>query len=559
MEDNMIRSKIVSSLEKAFLDQKLEDFEALEYISALRGERLSIQLLHIYETAESPATWDPRRLPIVPEGELAPYVTIRRVFNVPVMKPTHFLGYDDNYLRTTPGVYPDLLKPLYYSGKISFATDQLNSAWIEIDIPEDMKAGEYTLSFSFDGAEFGKCESSIKIEIIDAVLPKEDIYFTQWFHADCLANYYGVEVWSDRHFEIVENFVRTARRNGINMLLTPVFTPPLDTAVGGERRTTQLVGVTKTGEKYDFDFTLLDKWIDMCDRCGMDYLEISHFFTQWGASHAPKIMATVDGEYKKIFGWDTDALGEEYSNFLRSFLTSLLDHLKARGDDKRCFFHVSDEPGLKHLENYKKAKALIADLLDGYTIMDALSNFGFYETGVLDHPIPSNNHIQPFIDADVKDLWTYYCVSQPLQVSNRYISMPSWRNRSIGMQMYKYNIKGFLHWGYNFYNNQYSGDPINPFTETCADFVFPAGDAYLVYPENDGTALESIRMAVFFEALQDIKAMKLAESLTSHDEVVKAIEDVFGKEITFDTCTKSSDMMLNIRQTVNEIINKNSK
>ena len=553
----MIKTRFTSSLEKAFLDQKIEDFKPLEYISTLRGERLSVQLLYVYETAESPMTWDPRRLPIIPEGELAPYVNIRRVFSVPVMKPTHALGADDNYLRTTPGLFPDLLRPLYYGGKISFAPDLLNSAWIEIDIPEDFKAGVYTLSFSFDGAEFGKCESSIEIEVIDAVLPKEDIYFAQWFHADCLANYYNTDVWSEKHWEIIENFAHTARRNGINLLLTPVFTPPLDTAVGGERRTTQLVGVTKNNGKYNFDFSLLDRWIDMCDRCGIEYLEISHFFTQWGAAHAPKIMATVDGEYKKIFGWDTDASGEEYSSFLRTFLKAFLSHLKARGDDKRCFFHVSDEPGIAHLENYKKAKAIIADLLEGYTIMDALSKLDFYNTGVLDHPIPSNNHIQPFLDAGVKDLWTYYCVSQPLLVSNRYISMPSWRNRSIGMQIYKYNVKGFLHWGYNFYNNQYSGDPINPFYETCADFVFPAGDAYLVYPENDGTALESIRMAVFYEALQDIKAMKLAESLTSHETVVEAIEKAFGQNITFDTCTKNADTMLAIREAVNAIIKNN--
>ena len=132
--------------------------------------------------------------------------------------------------------------------------------------------------------------------------------------------------------------------------------------------------------------------------------------------------------------------------------------------------------------------------------------------------------------------------------------MPSWRNRSIGMQMYKYDIKGFLHWGYNFYNNQYSGDPINPYVDCSADFVFPAGDAFLVYPECDGTALESIRMAIFYEALQDIKAMKLAESLTSHATVVEAIEGVFGQSITFDTCTKSSEMMLAIREAVNGII-----
>ena len=131
----MIRTRIVSSLEKAFLDQKIDDFKSLEYISALRGERLSLQLLYIYEGANSPAIWDPRRLKIVPEGELVPFINIRRVFSVPVTKATHTLGTDDNYLRTAPGLYPDLLKPLYYGGKISFATDTLNSAWIEINIP----------------------------------------------------------------------------------------------------------------------------------------------------------------------------------------------------------------------------------------------------------------------------------------------------------------------------------------------------------------------------------------------------------------------------------------
>ena len=137
--------------------------------------------------------------------------------------------------------------------------------------------------------------------------------------------------------------------------------------------------------------------------------------------------------------------------------------------------------------------------------------------------------------------------------------MPSARTRVLGFLLYKYDIKGFLHWGYNFYNNQYSGDPINPYTEPCADFVFPAGDAFSVHPANDGTALESIRLLVFYEALQDIKAMKLAESLTSHDEIVKAIEEAFGTELTFDTCAKSSAVMLGVREAVNAIIKNNLK
>ena len=553
----MIKTKIVSSLEKVFLDQNIDEFSSLERISVLKGERLSVQLIYTYSAENSPHLQEALRIEPVISGGLAECVSLRRVFHVPVSKTLNNSGSDDNYIRRTSGLFPDILKPLYYGGKITFSKEMLTSVWVEINIPKELKAGEYSLSFSFDGGKFGTAESSIKIEVIDAQLPDDDIYFTQWFHSDCLANYYNVEIWSDRHFEIVENFVRTARRNGINTLLTPVFTPPLDTAVGGERRTTQLVGVTKNADVYSFDFTLLDRWIAMCDRCGMDYIEISHLFTQWGAAHAPKIMATVDGEYKKIFGWETDALGDEYAAFLRQFLTELLCHLKKNGNDKRCFFHISDEPGLDHLENYKRAKAIVADILDGYTIMDALSKYDFYQTGALDHPIPASNHIKPFLDGGVKDLWTYYCVTQHSNVSNRYHSMPAWRNRSIGMQIYKYNLTGFLHWGYNFYNNQYSGDPINPYYEQSCDYAFPGGDPFSVYPETDGTALESPRLLVFFEALQDIKAMKLAEKYTSHEEVVKTIESAFGDEVAFDKCAKSSEAMLAIREAVNNLIKNN--
>ena len=550
----MIRTKFISSLEKVFIDESIDSYRELTHVSVLRGERLNFQIATTYDTKGSPMPYiAPKYKPTI-SGSLAEYASMRQVMNVPVTFTTHTLGTDDNYVRTAPGLFPDVLRPLYYGGTVTFAKDGLNSVWVEINIPKDMPAGKHDFTVEFDGKEFGKATSTLEVEVIDAALPDEDIYFTQWFHADCLANYYDVEVWSERHWQIVENFAKTARRNGINMLLTPVFTPPLDTEIGGERRTTQLVEVTRENGAYSFDFEKLDRWIDMLDRCGIEYIEISHLFTQWGAKHAPKVMATVDGEYKKLFGWDTDAHCEEYVTFLRTFLTSLLAHLKARGDDKRCFFHVSDEPHAGDEENYMKSKMAVADLLKDYTIMDALSNFDFYNKGIVDHPIPSNSKIAPFLSANIPGLWTYYCVSQPLKVSNRYHSMPNFRNRSIGMQIYKYNIAGFLQWGYNFYNNQFSGDPINPFYEQSCDYAFPGGDPFSVYPAMDGTALESPRLVVFYEGLQDIKAMKLAEKFTSHETVVAAIENALGTELTFDTCAKSSEAMHRIREAVNAII-----
>ena len=63
------------------------------------------------------------------------------------------------------------------------------------------------------------------------------------------------------------------------MRLTLVFTPPLDTYVGGERPTVQLVDVIVENGKYSFNFDKLKRWVDLCSKSGIKYFEISHLFT----------------------------------------------------------------------------------------------------------------------------------------------------------------------------------------------------------------------------------------------------------------------------------------
>lgn len=550
----MLKTKIISSLEKVFLDQKLTDFARLERISALKGERISFQIA-VYQEGEIPG--DANRLLVKPTvtGALAEHVTLREVRNVPVELPCRYDTRDEQVLRTTPGLYPDKLTPLICHERIIAKRDLAVSVWVDVTIPKDtIHVGESKLDFSLEAEDGQKVTESIVIDVINAILPEQQLIMTQWFHCDALANYYRVEPWSEEHWRIVENFARVAVKNGINMLLTPVFTPSLDTEIGGERLTTQLVGVTKADRGYTFDFSLLDRWVDMCDRVGIKYFEIAHLFTQWGAAHAPKIMATVDGEYKRIFGWETNAVGDDYTCFIRAFLTEFISHMKANGNDKRCYYHISDEPQKQHLESYRAAKMSVADLLDGYVIMDALSDYEFWQDGVVSTPIPANDHIKPFVENNVPGLWTYYCCAQLINVSNRLIYMPSWRNRSIGMQMYKYDIVGFLQWGYNFYNNLGSMDSVDPNEDVSGSHWVPAGDTHSVYPAPDGTALESLRIVVFHDALQDISAMKLCESLYSKEEVIAAIEAILGASIAFDRCAYTSYEMQAIREKINSMI-----
>ncbi len=549
----MIQTKIVSSMEKCFLDSNIADYIELTHLSALKNERVSFQLFYTDDTVDATLPYRATNFGLQIEGLPQGLASVRRVDYVPVTIACLQEGGDENYLRTAPGLYPDLLSPLQYGG-VSVMRHQLQSVWIELDLNERLPAGEHTVTVKLTNKGETQAENTLTLTVIDALLPPQEMIFTQWFHTDCLANYYNVPVWSEEHWRIVENFAAAAAKNGINMLLTPVHTPPLDTAVGGERTTTQLVDVTQEGGEYSFGFDKLDRWIEMCNRVGIRYFEIAHLFTQWGAQRAPKIMATVNGECKRIFGWETDATSEEYTHYLRAFLTAFLTHMKARGDDKRCYFHISDEPNKLHIDRYRAAKAIVADLLKDYPIMDALSNLEFYQDGLLEMPIPANDRIEPFIEAGIPNLWTYYCCTQGLNVSNRFIAMPLWRTRSIGLQFYKFNIVGFLHWGYNFYNNMHSRDAINPYLDTCAGYSFPAGDAFSVYPAQDGTALESVRILSFFEALQDVRAFRLAEKLVGRERVIKELERTFGEEIRFDRCAKSAAPLLKIRERINEMI-----
>ncbi|WP_373271265.1 glycoside hydrolase domain-containing protein [Paenibacillus sp. MY03] len=47
-----------------------------------------------------------------------------------------------------------------------------------------------------------------------------------------------------------------------------------------------------------------------------------------------------------------------------------------------------DEPHLEHLESYRKANEIISAHLSEFPIIDTLSNYAFYETGLVNRPIP---------------------------------------------------------------------------------------------------------------------------------------------------------------------------
>ena len=438
--------KITDTLTKVFAEE-VPDGQGSIRLSTLHRETVSCVIAY-FGTADWGRYW---KVSVKAPEKIE--TRLRRVELVPSAYPCH-KEQDDNYLRIVPGMYPDLLRDLdteddgadkkYLTKEVP---GQWRSLWLDVTVDAELAGGDYAIVIETETEDGEKETLKADLHVVDASLPPQKLLHTEWFHSDCLADYYHVKPFSEEHWKILENFIRLYAARGINTILTPVFTPPLDTAVGGERTTVQLLDIRKDGDTYSFDFSKLERWIGICRFAGITHFEMAHLFTQWGAKCAPKIMVWEDGTLHHKFGWHTDAQSPEYADFLAQYLTALTDFLKEQGLQDKVFFHISDEPGEEILEDYKKAREMVLPYIQGFHTIDALSDVGFCEKGLVDLFAPGTDCMEPFLERGMEGLWTYYCTGQWKEVSNRFMAMPSARTRILGVQLYLYKISGFLHWG----------------------------------------------------------------------------------------------------------------
>ena len=282
----------VSSLVKVYPDQMPQEI-AEKSLVALKKESVSVQIAYRY--AGEREEFGEVKMQLLREGreisspgkeeetafrrteeetirckkeeETAPCLRIRQVNLVPCAYPCH-PKRDEDYDRTKPGLYPDLLRKIPEEG-FPLIPGQYRTLWLDVDVPEGAPAGRYEIrvqlyrkpslrlltpemlaerrvpegelrlpspernlperELNFPETE-PITEMKIRLEVLPGVLPELPIRHTEWFHVDALAQYYQVPVFSEEHWNIIRSFIRTAVRNHCNMILTPVFTPPLDTA-----------------------------------------------------------------------------------------------------------------------------------------------------------------------------------------------------------------------------------------------------------------------------------------------------------------------------------------
>ena len=489
---------------------------------------------------------------------------------VPVNLPAPELP-DDGYFASDPTLLPDILHPLKLRSRPSSAahcqaghtatTQSAHRGWNSIWWDVLASPGLIGLDIEYAIRErrghlldervqvVGR--ERIDVVVVDTPLRAPRLHNLQWFHADSLATYYGLETWSAEHWRAVRSHMDSCARMRINTLLTPVWTPPLDIAPGTYRRNVQLLGISERAGRYTFDFSLLDTWLAHMREAGLTGVEVPHLFTQWGAHASPRFWVTEeDGDVRPRFGWDTPATSPEYREFLAQLLPALREYLAGAVGAENVWYHVSDEPEREHLESYRAAREVVADMLEGAQVIDALGDPDFHK--LVDTPVVATDQIPRFRERGIEPAWVYYCVAQDVSVANRFIAQRPNRHRMLGFQLYIAGAKGYLHWAFNFYNTQYSLRALDPYRDTSAGGVFISGDTFVVYPGVDGAAVESLRHRMLRAAFDDLAVCQMAEDVAGREAVLRVINP--DGDLDYDAGWVSEEEVLRRRAELDRLL-----
>jgi hypothetical protein len=424
---------------------------------------------------------------------------IRRIGFIPL--PHHNTAVPDAELDCrghVPGYVPD---PLFEETTATIAPRESAAFWFSLHVSPGCPPGRRTVTVVVapEGGPTQKMRTVITVHPLE-IQPRRNFPVVQWFYNDALLDWYRLRPFEEGFWRIVEPYMRNLPAHGQDTIYAPVFTPPLD----GVKSPSQLLHVTRNGRRYRFEWSAVKRYVDLARRCGIRNFEWTHFFTQWGARNAIRVYRGHGANEKLLWKPDTPALAPAYRNFLAQFFPEFHRFLQREKLLKNSFFHVSDEPhGAEQLAHYRAARGLLRELAPWLKTMDALSEIVYGREGVTDMPIPSIQVTRQFVEEGIP-CFTYFCCGPRGHYLNRLIDTPLVKIRMSGWLFYRFQVRGFLHWGYNYWYRSQTRTLIDPYCESSG-LAWPGwayGDPFVVYPGPAGP-IDSIRWEVFALSLQD--------------------------------------------------------
>jgi hypothetical protein len=239
----------------------------------------------------------------------------------------------------------------------------------------------------------------------------------------------------------------------------------------------------------------------------------------------------VDGGWLSQFGLDIPVVKNdsttmkilpvedpEVQKFYSAFLPALYRNIREKGWEQIYLQHIADEPIEENVNTYIKISKFVKKLVPEVKIIEACHTHKL--ENMVDVWVPQMNYLNEGLDFYTlqqkkgNEAWFYTCLNPKGEYANRFIEQPLIKTRLLHWVNFKYNIPGYLHWGYNHWGNSVgmsgSEDPYEDASgiQLPGGNILPGGDSYIVYP-GEKSIFPSIRLEAMRDGIVDYDLLKM--------------------------------------------------
>ena len=388
--------------------------------------------------------------------------------------------------------------------------------WCTIEVPRDIEAGEYTTALEVVDESGNVVKSlALTINVNSHSLPtvaNQKFHLDFWQQPYAVSRYYGVERWSEAHFEALRPYLAALGRAGQRVVTAILFYEPW-----GEQTHDLFDPMVQTTKKSDgtweYDYTVFDKYVELCAEYGINKQINCFSMLPWDMSF--RYFDEASNSYKTL---TTTYSSTEYRELWTGFLTAFKAHLQQKGWFEKTVIAVDERGEAAMLKAYEIANGL------GFKMALA----GNYHSSLCDilHDkcvqLGQEHYITAAQLADRKSknrVTTFYtsCAnSEPNIYTNSFPAEAAY----LPIYAAKMNLDGYLHWSWMNWDE-------DPLTDSRYR-KFGSGDTYCYYPGNRS----SVRFERLIEGIHQYEKIQiLREEYSDNPDKLYKLNTLLGRFI----------------------------
>ena len=410
------------------------------------------------------------------------------------------------------------------------AADTVAQLYCTVHIPSDTPPGSYSGTLHFfcnrafdDEFRMEDCDIFFTIQVYAFCFPdnrKNGFHLDLWQHSSNIARKYEVPLWSNAHFAILENYIRSLGALGAKSVTIVASEIPWNGQYcsgmpeGTNLYEYSIIGVTKKKDgTFLYDYTAMQRYIDLCAKYGIDEaISIFGLVGVWNTGNRfhgkivrdyPDLMRIryldeASGTYRYMKnGCEVD----DYIHSLEQYFvhTNQIAKVRLSADEPHDL-----EPFKESLERMHKAAPQFRckTACDQIEFVDAFS--ALTDDFIYDIIAASNRceEMQAAIKAHPDKRFLHYVCCEP-DYPNMFLKSELVESYFLCIFASYHHFSGFLRWDYTVWNDHPRDNAIVG--------TWNAGDSYFVYPSADGTPLLSLRWYAlrrgiqFFVLMEEVK------------------------------------------------------